>query len=437
VEIVRHRKDGTPVHAAIWAAPLFNEAGETAEVVAFVADTTREKRLAEQLQQAQKMEAVGRLAGGIAHDFNNLLTAILGYSGLMLRRMPPEDPWRRNTLEIQKAGDRAAALVRQLLAFSRKQVLVPELFDLRLLLTEALSMLRRVIGEHIELVTSFPREVWPVRADGGQIHQVILNLAVNARDAMAGGGRLILRLRNVVLDETFVRDHPGARSGPHVLLSVSDTGIGMSPETQSHLFEPFFTTKEVGKGTGLGLATVYGIVKQSGGYITVTSAPGSGSTFEIYLPQAEGAPSNTRGERLAGPAGGHETILLVEDDEPVRNLVREILESAGYRVISARSGEEALMRSRDHDGPLQLLITDVVMPGMNGPRLAREMVSARKGLRVLFTSGHPEDALPPLESLNAGQAFLHKPLAADVLTSRVREVLDGPLPEAPAEEGGR
>jgi CheY-like chemotaxis protein len=348
----------------------------------------------------------------------------------MIRRLPPRDPVRHNAEEILKAGERAAELTRQLLAFSRKQVLLPQVLDLGLVVAETESLLRRLIGEDIELVTRVETPLRAVRADAGQIEQVIVNLAVNSRDAMPGGGRLTIDVRNVDIGEDFVREHQGAKAGPQVRLAVSDTGVGMSPEVQSHLFEPFFTTKEVGKGTGLGLATVYGIVKQSDGYIAVRSEPGRGSTFEVYLPRAEGAVRPTRVERAIVPPRGTETVLLVEDEAAVRGLVREILASAGYVILEAASGAEALQRSRDHDGPIQLMMTDVVMPGMSGPELANQITSTRPGLRILFTSGYTNDDLGPHGVLGPGRAFMQKPLTPDDLAARVREILDRPLEAA-------
>jgi signal transduction histidine kinase len=379
-----------------------------------------------QLRQAQKMEAVGRLAGGVAHDFNNLLTAILGYAGLLLRRLDAGDPMRPHAHEIEKAAQRAADLTRQLLAFSRKQVLIPQVVDLGAVVAETENMLRRLIGEDIELVTSLASPLGAVTADVSQLEQVIVNLVVNARDAMPQGGRITITLGNADLDESFVREHPGARPGPHVRLSVEDTGVGMSEETREHLFEPFFTTKEVGRGTGLGLATVYGIVKQSGGYIGVRSGLGQGSTFEIYLPRVEGAAHPLRSQRPLVSSRGSETVLLVEDEEAVRNLVSEILQAAGYLVLAATSGAEALKRSREHQGPIHLLMTDVVMPRMSGPQLAKEIVALRPDVRILYTSGYPDDALGPLGGLPPGTAFVPKPLSPDDLADRVREVLDRP-----------
>jgi signal transduction histidine kinase/ActR/RegA family two-component response regulator len=381
-----------------------------------------------QLRQSQKMEAVGRLAGGVAHDFNNLLTAILGYAGLLLQRVGPSDPLRRHAEQIEKAAERGADLTRQLLAFSRKQVLNLQVVDLGAVVAGTESMLRRLIGENIELVTFRETPLGAVTADVSQLEQVIVNLVVNARDAVAQGGRITITLRNVVLDEGFVREHPGARPGPHVRLAVEDNGVGMTRETQSRLFEPFFTTKEMGRGTGLGLATVYGIVKQSDGYIAVRSDLGGGSAFEIYLPRVEEAVSPPRAERPVASSQGTETVLLVEDEETVRNLVGEILTAAGYRVISAASGAEALERSQAHAGPIHLLLTDVVMPRMSGPQLAKEIAALRPDVRILYTSGYPDDALGPHGGLPPGTAFLAKPLSPDALARRVRQVLDGPTP---------
>jgi len=428
---LQYRRKSGEVRAARTSYELVEVGGEAC-LLGLSEDVSDRRFLEAQLRQAQKMEAVGRLAGGVAHDFNNLLTAILGYTGLMLRRLPPDDPLRHGAQEIEKAGERAADLTRQLLAFSRKQLLMPQVLDLGVAVAETESMLRRVIGEDIELTTSTEVPLDAVRVDVGQIEQVILNLAVNARDAMPGGGRLTIALRNVTLDEGFARDHPGAKFGPHVLLAVSDTGVGMSPETQSHVFEPFFTTKEVGKGTGLGLATVYGIVKQSDGYIAVRSELGRGSTFEVYLPRVEEAALPLRSERAFTPSRGSETVLLVEDEEAVRNLMREILDSAGYVVLAAASGAEAMRRSRDHAGPIHLLITDVVMPGMSGPQLASQIAAERPGMRILYTSGYPDDALGPHGGLPPGTAFVQKPLTPDDLADRVREVLDAPT----SAEGG-
>jgi PAS domain S-box-containing protein len=420
VEILRHKKDGTPVHAAVWAAPLYNEAGETAEVVAFVADTTREKRLAEQLQQAQKMEAVGRLAGGIAHDFNNVLTAITGYCELALRKVKADEPVRRHLEGIRAAADKATAFTRQVLSFSRKQKSSPRLVDLDDVAASVVSMLRPVIGEDIRVVHARYSALWPVMADPGQLQQVLLNLAVNARDAMPEGGELAIETVNVELPDAY---SVGGR-GPHVMVAVKDTGEGMSDEVRSHLFEPFFTTKEPGRGTGLGLATVHGIVKQSGGHLVVESAPGRGSTFRVYLPRMGEQKPKAAAPALEGAPGGSETVLLVEDDDSVRQLNLEVLRAAGYVALEARHAGEALVIAERHVGAIHLLITDVVMPHMSGLELVERMATVRPGLRVLLVSGYADDAV-----LRHGRGaetwpFLQKPFPPDTLLRKAREVLD-------------
>ena len=385
-----------------------------------------------QLSQAQKVEAVGQLAGGVAHDFNNLLTVITGRSQLLLRRLDPDDPLRRHAKLIDQTAERAAALTQQLLAFSRKQVLQPKVLDLNAVVTGMGKMLRRLIGENIELVIRLGSDLGSVEADPGQLEQVILNLAVNARDAMPRGGRLTLETERVELDPAFVRRHPGAQPGLHVALVVRDTGIGMDADTQAHLFEPFFTTKGPGKGTGLGLATVYGIVKQSGGYIAVESEPGRGTGFTIYLPRIErAAEAVTPGPAGAGTPHGSETILLVEDEEGVRDLTREILETSGYRVLEARHGAEALRVGEQHPGPVHLLVSDVVMPQMDGRELADRLRALRPDLRVLFMSGYTADALGHHSALDPGTNLLPKPFSPDALARRVREVLDAPLDAPP------
>jgi signal transduction histidine kinase/CheY-like chemotaxis protein/HAMP domain-containing protein len=378
-----------------------------------------------QLEQAQKMDAVGRLAGGVAHDFNNLLTVILGRTDILLHPLKPEDPMRRGIELIQRTAGRAADLTRQLLAFSRKQVLEPVVLDLGAVTTDMKDMLGRLIGEDIALLTSSTPGLGRVKADRGQVEQVIMNLAVNARDAMPQGGRLILETANVDLDDEYVRRHVGARPGPHVMLAVSDTGTGIPREIQAQIFEPFFTTKEQGKGTGLGLATVYGIVKQSGGYIEVDSVPSQGTTFRIYLPRldAEVAPVDRIG-RPAVPAGGTETILLVEDEEGVRELARDILRASGYTVLEARNGTEALLLCERHQGPLDMLLTDVVMPRMSGRELAERLAPLRPDVCVLYMSGYTDDAVIRHGVLGAGTAFLQKPFTPAALVLRVRETLD-------------
>ena len=385
----------------------------------------------EQLRQAQKMEAVGRLAGGVAHDFNNLLMVMRGYGELLLNRLDANDPLRRNAEEIQEAAKRATALTQQLLAFSRKQVLQPKVLELNAVVTEVEKMLRRLIGEDIELAATLDLALGRVKADPGQIEQIILNLAVNARDAMPQGGRLTLRTANVTLDQAYARQHRGARPGPHVLLAVSDTGVGMDAETQSHIFEPFFTTKDAGKGTGLGLSTVYGIVKQSGGTIWVESAPGRGTTFEIYLPLVEKAAASGELHPAlpAPPPGGTETILVVEDEMSVRRLAAEFLGSNGYTVLEAQDGGEALQVCEEHRGPIHLLITDVVMPGMSGWELAVRLAGRRPEMKVIYMSGYTDDAIVQHGVLEEGIIF---PNSFSTFPSVQHLALRPPLPGSPA-----
>jgi len=384
--------------------------------------------LEDQLRQSQKMEAVGRLAGGVAHDFNNLLMVIRGRSELLLHHVKEGEPLRRHIALIRETAERAVALTQQLLLFSRKGVLRPQVVDLNAVVTGMAAMLRRLIGEHIELAVCPGPELRRVQADPSQLEQVVMNLAVNARDAMPQGGRLTVETANTTLDEEFARTHTGARAGAYVLLTVSDTGVGMDAATRAHLFEPFFTTKGPGQGTGLGLAMVYGIVKQHRGYITVDSESGGGATFTIYLPQSEAvldaAPLPTMG---TGSAGGSETVLLVEDEESVRDLVREMLKARGYTVLEARHGAEALLVGDQHTGPIELLLTDVVMPQMGGRELARRLRRSRPDLRVLYMSGYLGDATPP-EGHEIGFQILPKPFTAEALASRMREVLDGQAP---------
>ena len=425
-ESVGLRKDGTtfPVEVQGKAIPY---RGRLVRVT-IARDLTERKRLEEELRQAHKMEAVGRLAGGIAHDFNNLLTVIGGYSELLLRRFDPGDPARHEAEAIMTAANHAAALTRQLLAFSRRQVLQPKVLDLNTVVSEMGRMLRRLIGEDIELVTALDPLLDRVSADRGQLEQVLLNLAVNARDAMPQGGRLTLETANMELDEADARPHVGVAPGRYVRLLVRDTGIGMDAATASHLFEPFFTTKELGHGTGLGLATVYGIVAQSGGHITADSTPGRGTTFTIYLPQlAEGVEA---AEPVVAPAQlrtGSETVLLVEDETGVRGIVQEILRSTGYIVLAASDGNEALRISGQHEGPIHLLLADVVMPGLSGPALVSRLASRRPEMRVMYISGYAEDAFVHHGLLDPGVVFLEKPFTRETLARKVRETLDRDL----------
>ena len=394
----------------IWVAHSINEQRKAEEAL---------RRSEEQLRQATKMEAVGRLAGGVAHDFNNLLTSVLGHADLALSHLDPGDTLYDDLLEIKSAGARAASLTQQLLAFSRKQVLEPRVLDLNTIVIGITKMLRRTIGEDIELVSRLAPDLGPVRADPVQVEQVLLNLAVNARDAMPEGGRLTIETLNIRLP-----------TGPGVRIRVEDTGVGMTEEVRAHLFEPFFTTKEVGKGTGLGLATAYGVVQQSGGTIGVTSTPGRGSVFVIDLPQVAGEPAPAKPPLQPGPDGGTETILLVEDEEAVRNLTRRVLEHNGYRVLSAPNAESALELSRLHRSEIHLLLTDVVMPGMSGPRLAEILAGEREGLRCLFMSGYAATTLEQKILLKEETTFLQKPFTTAQLIRRVRDVIDAPAAAA-------
>ncbi len=393
----------------------------------FAEDVTERRALEQQLQQSQKMEAVGRLAGGIAHDFNNLLMVNSGYSEFLLDRLGPDPALRGPAQEIAGASQRASSLTRQLLAFSRKQMLAPKILDLNEVVTENLKMLTRVIGEDIDLVMVPAAVLGSVRADAGQIDQVIMNLAVNARDAMPAGGKLTIETSNVSLDEEYARFHAPLRPGDYVMLSISDTGQGMDSETQSHIFEPFFTTKGT-KGTGLGLSTVYGIVKQSGGYIWVSSEAGKGTTFKIYLPRvaerAETVAQVVTSEEAVPTEPGTETILLAEDEANLRYLARQFLEKQGYKVIEAADGAAAMQIAVAHEGVIHLLLTDVIMPGMNGRELAQRISEIRPQTKILYMSGYTENVIGHDGTLDAGVSLLQKPFTLRDLKSKVREVLD-------------
>jgi signal transduction histidine kinase len=383
--------------------------------------------LENQLEQSRKMEAVGRLAGGVAHDFNNLLTAILGYSNLVLEELEPGHPARADVEHMRRAGESAASLTQQLLAFSRKQILQPQVLDLNRVVTRAEALLQRLIGEHIRLVTALDPSLDRVNADPGQLEQVIVNLAINARDAMSEGGNLTIETANVELDESYVQQHGGSSPGAHVMLAVSDTGVGMDAETRERIFEPFFTTKRRGEGTGLGLSTVYGIVTQSGGSIWVYSEPTRGTTFKVYFPSArEAAPQVVAPPRTDG-LKGTETILLAEDQPEVRSVARAVLERYGYRVLEASHGDEALRILRAHREPIHLLLSDVVMPSMSGPELARLVQLEHSGIRVLYASGYTDDAIVRHGVLDPGVAFLQKPFTPTALLRKIRELLDAPM----------
>jgi len=420
------RADGRMAWGIFTAIPVSDpETGQTTGAVVTFLDITERKHLEEQLRQSQKMEAVGRLAGGIAHDFNNLLTAIIGYSQLLLGRLEAGNPMQEELEEIKKAGERAASLTRQLLAFSRKELLHPQVLDLNALVANLDKMLRRLIGEDIELVTIFGPRLECVEADPAQLEQVVLNLVVNARDAMPQGGKIVIETMNLELDEAYADQHVAVSPGRYVMLAVSDQGCGMDAETLKHIFEPFYTTKHHAEGTGLGLSTVYGVVKQSGGNIWVYSDVGRGTTFKIYLPQVNQVVDVGETEALSTVvAGGTETVLLAEDEKLVRKFVRSILEKNGYTVLEAHHGSEALRVALQHPGPIHLLLTDMVMPLMDGKLLAQRMVGLRPGIRVLYMSGYSENAVVHHGVLESGMAFIEKPFTVETLARKVREALD-------------
>ena len=418
-------RDGRTITCQWFNTPIMDDDGRFAGILCLAADVTEQKSLEAQLRQAQKMDAVGRLAGGVAHDFNNLLTVINGYSALLLERLPPGDLSRDLLEEIHKAGERSAGLTRQLLAFSRQQVLAPKSLDLNAVVADTERLLRRVIGEDVRLATALAPGLGTVRADPGQLEQVLMNLAVNARDAMPTGGRLTIETRNVDLDDAYARTHPDARPGPHVLLAVSDTGCGMTDQVMARIFEPFFTTKGPGKGTGLGLATVYGIVKQSGGHVGVYSEVGQGTTFKVYLPRVESAATAQDGRpRQQTPRWGAETVLVVEDEDGVRALTRRVLTGCGYTVLEAADGDEAVWVAAGHPGPIHLLITDVVMPGDGGQAVAERVREHHPEARVLYVSGYTDDAVVRHGILHEHANFLQKPFSPVLLSHKVRDVLD-------------
>src|SRR5712692_1333823 len=425
VEVAWERKDGAPIAVRLSGRPVYGPEGGVICHERIAENVTERRALEMKLSKAQKMEAVGRLAGGVAHDFNNLLMVIKGHTELLLERIAKEDSFGRKVEQIQRAADRAAALTRQLLAFSRMQVLQPKVIDLNGVVAEMGKMLPRVIGEDIELSMRTDPQLAHVKADPTQIEQVILNLAVNARDAMPKGGKLVIETSNAELDEAYARRHPPLIAGRYTLLAVSDTGMGMDAETQAHIFEPFFTTKEKGKGTGLGLATVYGVVKQSGGYIWVYSEIGQGTTFKIYLPRVDEAADPARPAKSAAQApAGTETILLAEDERDVREIAREFLDLSGYTVLEAKDGAEALDIAARHEGPIHLLVTDMVMPGMGGRELAARLTTLRPGLKVVYMSGYTEYTSPHAGETDHRGVLLTKPFTRTTLSRMVRDALE-------------
>jgi PAS domain S-box-containing protein len=425
-ETVRRRKDGTMIDVSVSVSPVRNPAGTVLAASSIAQDITAKKRLQEQFRQAQKMEAIGRLAGGVAHDFNNLLTIISGYSDVLLATLPPTDESRPMILEIRSAGERAASLTRQLLTFSRQQLLAPRVLDVNAIVAGSEKLLSRLLGEDIDVRSTLAAEFGRVRADPGQLEQVIVNLSINARDAMPRGGKLTIETADVELDETYCRMHPHVTPGPFVLLAVSDTGSGMDETTKSQIFEPFFTTKEQGKGTGLGLSMVYGFITHSSGHIDVYSEPGLGSTFKVYLPRVEDTLTTAKGGTAqADMPTGQETVLVVEDEEAVRRLACHVLESCGYRVLEASHGEGAIAVAGGHAGPIHLLVTDVVMPGLGGRVVAERVAGLKPGIKVLFMSGYTDDAVVRHGVLAAEMAFLQKPFSPSSLARKVRAVLDG------------
>jgi two-component system, cell cycle sensor histidine kinase and response regulator CckA len=424
LEYRMHAADGHVIWFQEFLSTIPGRSGTT-ELAGVAVDVSERKKLEEQLQRGQRLEALGRLAGGIAHDFNNVVGVIMGYADLALRDLPGEHRARPRVVQVQAAAGRAANLTRQLLAFSRRQALQPQPMELNQVVNGLRDMLQRVIGEDIELRLVLLPQLWPVCADPGQLEQVLLNLVLNARDAMPGGGLLAIETGNVTMDEVYVRSQGLGRPGDHVVLSVTDTGQGMDAETQRHVFEPFFTTKGPGEGTGLGLAVVYGIVEQSGGHVSVYSELGHGTTFKVYLPRAVGEVEPAAPPaREPAVARGQETVLLVEDETTLRSLIAEVLGSAGYQVLEARQGAEAVRIAESHDGPIHLLLTDVVMPGANGREVVRMVRARRPDTRFFYISGHPRDVFDQQGALGPGQVLLQKPFTADALLRVVRDVLD-------------
>ena len=418
------RKDGQFVWVRLTISPVRTSSGDPRHLIVILEDVSERRRLEERLRESEKLEAIGRLAGGVAHDFNNLLTAIIGYAQLVADSLDPDDPKADDVDEIIKAAERSAALTGQLLAFSRKQVLIPAIIDVNTLVRDTSVLLRRVIGEHIDLITTLAPDLDPVSADRTQLEQIVINLAANARDAMPSGGRLTIETSNTTIEAADLTDQTSDR-GRYVRLAVSDTGVGMDEETKLRVFEPFFTTKEQGRGTGLGLATVYGIVKQSGGFIGVHSEPQQGATFTVYLPAVPGGKPAASGRATKhSEQPGNATILVVEDERSVRTMTRLILERAGYRVVEAAEPDEAREIFRSCASDIDLMISDVVMPGAHGPALFKQLVVDHPALRVLYMSGYTDDEIIRAGRLEGGENFMEKPFTSQRLLERVREILN-------------
>ena len=425
--LVNKKKDGSIYEEDATISPILDTTGRITGFVAVKRDVTQHLQLQRELQQAQKLESIGRLAGGVAHDFNNLLTVINGYCDFINSSLDRTDPIWSSVAEIRKSGERAASLTKQLLAFSRKQVIEPKTLDVNTTIRDSEQMLQRLIGEDIALATRLDPFLGQVMADPEQVHQVIMNLVINARDAMPDGGRLDISTGNVALTDGDANIHPDAKTGRYVMLTVSDSGTGMDENTRQRIFEPFFTTKARDKGTGLGLATVYGIVRQSGGWIDVSSDPGAGTSFTLYFPRIDGRVAEERREtiRSAIPRGG-ETILVVEDQEAVRSVTRTILGVYGYQILEAANGDEAVALGQTHPGEIHLLLTDVILPGMNGKELSERLRTARPNLKVLFTSGYTSEIIAAKGVLDSGVAYIPKPFSPDKLAAKIREVLTQP-----------
>ena len=423
-ELLNYRKDGTPFWTSLAISPVLDAEGKLLHFVGVQTDVTERRELESQLRQAQKMEAIGQLAAGVAHDFNNILSVVLGYSIFVQEQLKPNDPLRGDIEEVRRAGERACDLVRQLLAFSRRQMLEPRTLDLRQTVLGMEKMLRRLLGEVVDLALFVSDAAANVHADPTQIEQIVMNLVVNARDAMPGGGKLSLEVSSVMLDANYVAVHSEISAGSYVMLAITDTGIGMTEAVREHIFEPFFTTKGPGNGTGLGLSTVFGIVKQSAGHIWVYSEPGHGTTFKVYFPQVDGTAARASAPPpIPATLAGNETILLVEDDEQVRVMLCLLLRRHGYQVLDAQNGGEAFLISEQHPGEIHLLLTDVVMPRMNGKQLASRLQPLRPAMKVLFMSGYTDNAVVHHGVLEANAAFLQKPLTPNALLRKTREVL--------------